>query len=115
MAVITATTVEGSGDVVITETTLGASDTFTYTPSKDPLLILNNGTGGPLTINIDGDGATVVGLPGVGNVDISSGFSTGAIADGAVVVIRLSTISKYLTGTIAVTGGDGIVAQLLEF
>ena len=115
MAVITATDVTGSGEVIVTETTLGASDTFTYTPSKNPLLILNNGTGGALTVLIDGAGATTVGLPGVGNVDISGGFSTAAIADGAVVVIELSTISKYLAGVIAVTGGTGLVAQLLEF
>lgn len=115
MATITATSVSGSGAVVTTLTTLGASDTFTYKSGKTQILTLTNNSGGALTVNIDGDGATTAPLQGVGNVDISGGYSTASIANGAAVVIKLDTISKYLAGTIAVTGGTGIVATLLEY
>lgn len=115
MATITATDMTGLGAKDVTETTLTASDTFTYNSSKRQVLVLNNGTGGPLTVNIDGDGGTTVPVRGLGNVDVSGGYDIGPIADGEIKAIQLDTISKYLQGTIAVTGGTDIVAQLLEF
>lgn len=114
MATIAPTTMT-SGRVTITETTLTSSDTFTYVPNRRQLLVLKNDSGGPLTVTIDGDGATTVPVPGVGSLDISGGFSTGAIADGALVAVQLDSISEYLKGTIAVTGGTGIAASLLTF
>lgn len=71
-----------AGTNEITETTLTASDTFTYVPNGRQLLILNNGTAGALTVNIDGAGATTVKVGGVGDLDISAGYSTGEIAAG---------------------------------
>lgn len=116
MATITATNMQGSGIKAVTEVTLtGTSDTFTYTASSNPVLIIRNPTGGGITALIDGSGATTVAVGGVGNVDISGGYSTGAIAAGACKAIELSTISKYLAGTIAITGGTGLVCSLLEF
>ncbi|MFW1676451.1 hypothetical protein ACFVYJ_01535 [Pontibacter sp. JAM-7] len=114
MATITATDMS-SGQATVTKTTLGASDTFTYDSTKRPVLILDNVTGGALTVTIDGDGASTVSVSGVGAVDISGGYSTGSIAAGAQVVIPLKDISAYLSGTIAVTGGTGIEAALLEY
>jgi hypothetical protein len=113
MAAITATTV-GDGDTVMTVTTLGASDTFTYDPKKGPLLILDNVTGGALTVTIDGDLGTTVDVDGIGAVDVSPGFPTQLIGIGAKVVVRLGTIREFLKGTITVTGGTGIEASLLE-
>lgn len=116
MATITATNAQGSGVKTVTEVTLtGTSDTFTYSPSRNPVLFIRNPTAGALTPTIDGDGATTVAVGGVGSVDISTGYSTGSIAAGAARVIVLSTISKYLAGTIAITGGTGLVCSLLEF
>lgn len=37
-----------------------------------------------------------------------------AITAGAAVAIPLATIREYLQGTIAITGGTGLVASLLE-
>ena len=115
MATIVSTDMKGSGAKTVTETTLTASDTFTYQPRTNQLLYLKNNTGGALTVVIDGDGATTVGVDGVGSIDISSGYSTESIADGVTMAIPLDTIRKYLKGTIAVTGGTGIIASLLTF
>lgn len=116
MATITATNMQGSGVKTVTETTLtGTADTFTYTAALNPVLYIRNATGGALSPIIDGSGATTVAVGGVGNVDISAGYAVGSIAAAGVRAIELSTISKYLAGTIAITGGTGLVCSLLEF
>lgn len=111
MATVTATSLSGSGSRAVTVTTLTASDTFTYVPGS--ILVLNNGTAGALTPNIDGDGATTVPVRGVGSVDVSTGYDVPSIGAGATVAIPLDSIAQYLKGTIALTGGSGIEAQLL--
>ena len=113
MATITATNILTTDTV--TETTLdGSSDTFTYNGSRDPLLILRNPTGGAISPVIDGSGASTVPVSGVGSIDISGGYAVGSIAAGAVVCIRLQTISAYLEGTIDITSGSTLIAALLE-
>ena len=114
MATITKSSISGSGDLTVSETTLGASDTFVYVRGKTKFLYLNNETAGALTVNIDGDGATTQFASGVGSVDLTGGFTTVALAAGDVRIIPLDTIASYLAGTIAVTGGTGIVASILE-
>jgi hypothetical protein len=115
MATITATSMIGAGAHLLSVTTLGASDTFTYNPSKNPILVLDNVTGGALTPNIDGASGTTVAVKGVGDVSVASGYTVPSIAAGGRVAISLNTISEYLRGTIALTGGTGIKASLLEF
>ena len=115
MATIAKTSVAGSGDITVTETTLGASDTFVFVRGKTKFLYLNNETAGPLTVTIDGDGATTQHASGVGQVDLTGGFVTAELAAGDVKIIPLDTIASYLAGTIAVTGGTGIVASILEY
>lgn len=115
MATLTATDMTGSGDRTVTTLVLGVSDTFAYNAAKRPVLIINNITAGAITPNIDGDGATTVQCAGVGSVDVSGGFTTGSIAAGDSAAIPLKSIEAYLAGTIAMTGGDGAEAQLLEF
>lgn len=115
MTAIAATDMTGSGARGLAKTTLSASDTFSYRADRSPVLLLNNVTAGPLTVVIDGGGGTTIPVAGIGNVDVSAGYSTGAIAAGAVYAIPLKSIEKFLKGTIAVTGGAGIVASLLEF
>ncbi len=116
MATITATDMKVVGAKAITETTLnGSSDTFSYIAAREPILVFRNPTGSPITPTIDGDGASTVEVEGVGDVDISSGYSVGSIAAGDSVAIDLSTIEEYLRGTIAINSGSGLVGQLLEF
>lgn len=115
MATITPTSMGGSGARTVATTTLGASDTFVYNASRNPVLILDNVTGGALTPNIDGAGGTIVPVAGLGSVSVASGLTLASIAAGAKVAIPLATIEKYLQGVIAVTGGSGIKATLLEF
>ena len=113
MPAIAATSV-GSGFVLVTETTLdGSTDTITFNPSKSPLLILSNSTAGSLTPVISGDESTTVTCPGVGEIDVLGGVSQ-LIADGEVFALRLSSRADYLEGSITVTGGTGLVAQLIE-
>lgn len=115
MAIITATNMQGSGVKTVAETTLAGTDALSYANGKDPLLILRNPTAGALTPVIDGDGASSVSIAGAGSFDISAGYSIGSIAAGETKTIRLRTIERYLAGAIAVTGGAGLVASLLEF
>lgn len=115
MANIVSTTLQGLGVRLVTRTTLTASDTFTYNQGREAVLILDNITAGALTVNIDGAGGTTVPVPGIGDVSVASGLSTGSIAAGACVAIPLDTVFQYLQGVIAVTGGTGIRATLLEY
>lgn len=62
-----------------------------------------------------GGRATTIPVQGVGSVDVSAGYSVGAITAGAEVAIPLDTIRAYLVGVIAITGGTGLSASLLEF
>lgn len=115
MATITPTLMTGSGSRAVTITTLGASDTFTYKPGTGQILVLNNVTAGALTPNIDGAGGSTVAVQGVGSVDVSTGYTTPSIGIGAYAAIPLDSISAYLKGVIAVTGGDAMEAALLEY
>lgn len=114
MAVIATTDVNISETATVNQTTLGASDTFVFNNTKDQLLILDNVTAGALTPNVDGDGGTTVAVSGVGDVDVTGGYTTASIGVGVVVVLRLNSVSKYCQGVVTITGGDGIVATLLE-
>ena len=111
MPAIVRTNVAGAGRKTITETTLNGTDSFTY--GTGDRLLLRNPTGGSITPTIDGADGTTVAVAGVGDVSVSGGFSVGAIAAGAMVTVDLDTIAAYLQGTIAITGGTGLVASIL--
>jgi hypothetical protein len=115
MANIVATSMQGPAARPVTRTTMTASDTLTYNAGRNAMLVLDNTTAGALTVVLDGSGGTTVPVAGVGSVDVSAGYSTGSIAAGACVAIPLDSISAYLQGVIAITGGVGIKASLLEF
>lgn len=116
MATIAKTNMQGFGQRTLTETTLtGTADTFVFVTARNPVLVLRNATGGALTPTIDGAGGTTVPVAGVGNVDVSGGYAVGSIAAGAVKAIPLNTISAFLQGAIAITGGTGLVASIMEF
>lgn len=112
MAVITPTSLLAAGALVVAETTLGASDTFEY--ASGAILVLRNASGGALTPKIDGDGGTTVKVDGLPPVDVSAGYTLASVGIGAVVAMRLDGIAEYLKGTITITGGDAMVATLLQ-
>lgn len=115
MATITATNVNQSGVVTIAETTLtGTLDTFTYRSGVKQTITFRNPTAGALTPVIDGAGSTTIAVDGIGTIDVSSGFAIGSIAAGGVKSVRTDSIYAYLAGTIAITGGTGLVATLVE-
>lgn len=114
MATIAATSLTSIDPVTVTETTLDGTDTFTYNASKTQYLVLRNDTAGALTPNIDGDGATTQHVSGVGTVDLTGGYTFASIGIGDTVIVDLADIKAYLAGTIAMTGGTGLTASLLE-
>jgi hypothetical protein len=115
MATIVSTSAQGSGARTVNRTTLTSSDTMTYNASAKSLLILDNVTGGALTVTIDGADGTTVPVQGVGSISVAAGYSTGAIAAAACIAIPLDSIDQYLKGVITITGGTGIKATLIEY
>lgn len=116
MAALTATDMTGSGEREVTMNTLTASDTFSFDESKNQILIIQNDTAGAITPNIDGGSAnSAFPVAGVGAIDLSAGYTLGSIGVGEFFALPLNTIKHYLVGTIAMTGGDGAEAALLEF
>lgn len=113
MAAITQNTVQGvNGPVTLTRTTLGASDTLTYIQGS--LLFLYNTTASPVDVTIDGSGATTVSPTGYGGtVSLTAGKVVTVPASGSV-ALKLDTVSLFLSGTIAVTGGTGVIAHLYK-
>lgn len=116
MPAITATSMLGAGSRVITETTLNGTDSFTFNPTKNPIMILKNTTGAPITATFVGSTATTVAFDGVPSVSVAAGYATTAIAaTTGVVAVPLNSIKEYLRGTLTITGGTGLIATLLEF
>jgi hypothetical protein len=113
MATVAKTLVSSvTGDVVVTETTLTATNDFTFTQRSGQILVLRNDTASPIECTIDGDGGSTVAVPGVGSVDVSGGFVF-TVAAGVVKAINLDTIYRYLNGTISIDGED-LTAYILE-
>ena len=115
MAAIAITNVGVQGEVVVTETTLGASDTIAFAGKQKMTIIFRNASGGALTPKIDGDGGSTVFKEGVGNIDVSAGYTLASISNGAVAAIHLDTIEEYCRGVVTITGGTGIVATVFRF
>ena len=116
MGVIAATSMAGLGVRAMNETTLTASDTLAYDATKScSILVLRNPTGGALSPTITGSTApSTIPVSGYGNVSAAAGLAVGSIAAGAARVIPLDTIQKYLSGTVTITGGTGLVAAFLQ-
>ncbi len=117
MAAVTATSMGGTGQRTLTFTTLtGTADTFTYNASRNPVLVIFNDTGSPVSPVIDGAGApSALPVKGYGTVDLTSGYAVGSIADGAHKTIPLNSIDQFLKGAIAITSGTGLEVALMEF
>lgn len=113
MAVITQSTVSNvNGPVTLTTTTLGASDTLTYSSGTKQMLELHNTTGGSLTVTITGSTATTISPPGYGGtISVASGLAI-VLAAGVAKIVNLDTISAFLSGTITLTGAATLTARL---
>ncbi len=114
MATLTNTSKSVSGPFDPTKTILGASDVLTYTSGQNAELIMYNITASPVVVTIDGSTVTTVAVPGAGatTVSLAAGLAITVPANGFTVV-RCDTISAYLSGTIAVTGGTGVIACVI--
>jgi hypothetical protein len=113
MAAITQSAVAGvNGPVNVTRTTLGASDTLTYSSGTRQMLDLVNTTGSPVVVTITGSTATTISPDGYGGtISVASGKAITVPANGQTIV-NLDTISAYLSGSVTVTGGTGVIAAL---
>lgn len=116
MATIAATNIRtANGPINATVTVLTASDTFTYVQNGRQLMHLFNTTASPVIVTFDGSTGTTISPPGFGGtIDVSTGKAVTVPANGTV-AMNLDTISAFLQGTIAVTGGVGVTATLYNF
>lgn len=115
MPAIPATNMAGIDSKAVTPTTLDGTDSFTYNPSRNPILILRNNTGGALTPVLVG--ATIVNpdIRNIGEIDLSSGYSFPEMADGTERAIVLNDHGLYLAGaSVNVNGATGMTAVLME-
>jgi hypothetical protein len=118
MANITPTAM--SGDVIVrttVETTLTASDTLPFDASRqNGILLLRNPTGGALSPTITGNTApTAYPVRDAGVINLAAGLAVGSIPAGQSRVIPLDKMKAYLSGTITITGGTGLVAAFLQY
>ncbi len=113
MAAITQDTVTGvNGPVNLTRSTLGASDTLTYSSGAGQKLFLYNTTASPIVATLTGASATTISPAGLGGtVSVASGKAITVPASGSTVV-NLDTVSAYLLGNITLTGSTGLVGHL---
>jgi hypothetical protein len=112
-AIASLTPPAAGGSFAAAVSTLTSSDTITFSAARKQLLVVDNETGGPLTLKIDGDGGTTVSVPGVGPVTVSGGYDI-VIADGAGAAVVLGTISAYCKGVVTLSGAAGATARLFN-
>lgn len=115
MATITQSAL-GFGAKEVTEIELdGTLDTFAFAPNTRQILTLRNPTMSAITAVIKSDEPTTINVQGIGDVSISAGYSTPAIAKDEIYAIKLDSISGYLQGVISITGGTGLKATLVAY
>lgn len=114
MATLTNTSLAVAGAFTPAKTVLGASDVITYVAGSNQILVLYNITASPVVCTVDGSGGTTVTVPGAGGttVSVASGLAVTVPANGFQ-VLRLDTASAYIQGTVAITGGTGVIACIL--
>ena len=103
-----------TGAITSTPTVLTSADTLIYKPGLNQLLSLANQSGASITLTIDGDAAPTVPVDGIGAVSVASGLAV-TVPNNEARTVRLATIRHYLQGTVNLTGGTGLRAQLFEF
>ena len=115
MAALTVTTlnVDGGGPVTATVNTLTTSDTLTFRNSPQQRILVSNGTGGSVTLNLDGADSAAFNVEGYGTLDPTSGLDI-VIPDGQSRALFLGSRSRFLTGQITLTGASGATCTILE-
>lgn len=115
MATIINTSKNLLGPFAAPKTTLSAADVLTYVPGAAQELIMFNPTAAAVTVTIDGALGTTVAVPGAGatTFSVAAGLSV-TVPIGDFVVVRLDTVPAYLSGVVAVTGGTGVVASIIQ-
>jgi len=115
MALITPIALSSLVDFVDAPSTiLTATDTLVYLPNKVQILLLENTTGGALSLTIDGDASTTVNVPSVGAINVAAGKTIAVPATTGTKAITLSTISAYLQGVVTLSGAVGLKVRLIE-
>jgi hypothetical protein len=109
-----------SGDAIVrtpVEVTLTSSDTLPFDASRqNGILILRNPTGGALSPTITGNTAPAAyPVREAGTINLASGLAVGSIAAGQSRVIPLDRMKAYLSGTVTITGGTGLIATFLQY
>lgn len=100
------------GPVTLTRLALSASDTLTYTPGANQVLVLYNTTASLVTATIIGSGATTITPIGYGGtLSVAAGKAI-PVPASSTVHVALDDLSSFLVGNITITGGTGIVAHL---
>lgn len=102
------------GAYTVTKTALGASDVLVYNTAGKQVLFLENTTGAPINVVIDGADVTTVNLPGQGSTTNNAAGITVPVPANATVAVALVLIRNFLKGDIAVTGGTGCNAWVSE-
>lgn len=115
MALIAETSINQAGPFTPTKTVLSAADTLVYTANSGQMLVCYNITGVDVNVTIDGSAGTTVTVPGTGGTTLSvaAGLVVTVPANGFKVV-SLDKVSAYAQGTVAVTGGVGVIAAILK-
>lgn len=113
MAAITSIDASQAGAFAAAITTLSASDTITFDPTKKQLLVLRNTTAGLLTCTLDGADGTTVAVEGIGSVSVASGLAI-PVAAGQSVAVVLSTVRYYCQGVVELKGAATLTAQLFN-
>jgi hypothetical protein len=113
MAVLNKYTFGAEGAIV--PVTLTASDSVALDLSKKSILVIENASGGPLTVNVVGDTATSYTCSGVGSIDLTGGLDF-VVADGTTFQAPLNaTYKQWLgDGNLTITGGLAATAYVLE-
>lgn len=101
------------GPFDVNVTTLGSSDTLSFSSAKKQVLLLINQTAGSLTVTIDGDAGSTVAIQGLGTVNVAAGTQI-TVAAGAVRAVYLNSISHYCKGNVVLTGASGLKAAIME-
>lgn len=114
MAVLSPVNISGNGAITTTPAVLTSADTLVYNHGLTQILNLANTSGSSITLTIDGDGGTTVSVDGIGSVSVAAGLAI-TVPNNEARTVRLGSIREYLKGTVNLTGGTGLRAQLFEF
>ena len=102
------------GAYTITETALTGADVLEYSSASKQVLFLENTTGAPVNVTIDGADVTTVNLPGQGTTTNNAAGIVIAVPANGTVAVALVLIRNFLKGVVAVTGGTGCNAWVVE-